>query len=158
MSGGIRGSTEHWLSLARHTPLGILCDLDGTLVPFASTPDQARPSPDTITLVNLLAELSGVTMAIVSGRPKAWLESFFTSPNVFLVAEHGAARRGAAAWDNVGSVDPAPLDELAAKLGLIVRRHDGALLERKQTTVALHYRQVQRGRRGELLILSLIHI
>jgi len=32
----------HWLSLARHTPLGVICDLDGTLLPFVSTP--LRPS------------------------------------------------------------------------------------------------------------------
>ncbi|HVH47407.1 MAG TPA: trehalose-phosphatase, partial [Labilithrix sp.] len=82
----------------------------------------------------------------------AWLEAFFPSPNVFLVAEHGAARRGMGAWQNVGEVDPAPLEELALKLEALARRHPGALLERKQTTVALHYRQVKRGLRGELLV------
>ncbi|MDF2691924.1 MAG: Alpha,alpha-trehalose-phosphate synthase [Labilithrix sp.] len=150
---GERGiSSGHWLTFARHTPLGILCDLDGTLVPFARTPDEARPDPDAVALVDSLAALPNVTMAIVSGRPKAWLETFFPSPNVYLVAEHGAARRGMGAWVNVGEIDPAPLEELAARLEALARRHPGALLERKQTTVALHYRQVQRGRRGELLI------
>jgi alpha,alpha-trehalose-phosphate synthase [UDP-forming]/trehalose-phosphatase len=150
---GERGvSNGHWLTFARHTPLGILCDLDGTLVPFARTPEDARPDPDAVALIGDLAALPNVTMAIVSGRPKAWLEAFFPSPNVFLVAEHGAARRGMGAWENVGVVDPAPLDELAQQLEALARRHPGALLERKQTTVALHYRQVQRGRRGELLV------
>lgn len=152
MSANQRVTTEHWLTLARHTPLGILCDLDGTLVPFARTPEEARPDTETIALVNELAVQERVTMAIVSGRPKAWLEAFFPSPNVFLVAEHGAARRGMGAWLNVGEVDPVPLDDLANKLESLARRHPGALVERKQTTVALHYRQVQRGRRGELLI------
>jgi len=152
MDGSNGVSTEHWLTLARHTPLGILCDLDGTLVPFARTPEEARPDPDVISLVEALAALPGVTMSIVSGRPRSWLEAFFTPPNVFLVAEHGATRRGAGAWENVGDVEPGPLDELASALEKVVRRHQGALLERKQTTVALHYRQVQRGRRGELLI------
>jgi alpha,alpha-trehalose-phosphate synthase [UDP-forming]/trehalose-phosphatase len=142
----------HWLSLARHTPLGILCDLDGTLVPFASTPEEARPDPDAVALVEELAAQPNVTMAIVSGRPKAWLEAFFPSPRVFLVAEHGSARRGIAAWENVGEVDQVPLEELAASLQRIAERHPGALVERKQTSVALHYRQVPRGRRGELLI------
>lgn len=145
-------SREHWLTLARHTPLGILCDLDGTLVPFARTPEEARPDPETVALIGMLAEQPGVTLAIVSGRPKSWLEGFFPSPRVNLVAEHGAARRGLAAWHNVGDVDPGPLDELGAELERVARRHPGALVERKQTTVALHYRQVQRGRRGELLI------
>src|SRR5262249_45823219 len=145
-------SAEHWLSLARHSPLGILCDLDGTLVPFASTPDEARPDANVIALVEELATRPSVTLAIVSGRPKAWLEAFFRSRRVFPVAEHGSARRGMAAWENVGEVDQAPLSGLAAELEPIVRRHPGALVERKQTSVALHYRQVPRGRRGELLI------
>jgi trehalose 6-phosphate synthase len=152
MDGSTRASTEHWLALARHTPLGLLCDLDGTLVPFASTPEEARPDRDAIALIEMLASQQGVTVAIVSGRPKSWLEAFFPSPNVFLVAEHGAARRGMGAWENVGDVDPAPLEELASTLEKLARRHPGALLERKQTTVALHYRQVQRERRGELLV------
>ncbi|MFO0737797.1 MAG: trehalose-phosphatase [Labilithrix sp.] len=152
MDGAPRATTEHWLALARHTPLGILCDLDGTLVPFARTPEEARPDPHTVELVTSLALLPGVTMAIVSGRPRAWLETFFQSPQVYLVAEHGASRRGLGAWDNVGTIDPAPLDGLASQLEALARRHTGALCERKQTTVALHYRQVPRNRRGELLV------
>lgn len=143
---------EHWLSMARHTPLGILCDLDGTLVPFARSPEEARPDADLVRLVDELSILPGVAMAIVSGRPKDWLETFFPSANVFLVAEHGAMRRGAGAWENVGELDPLPLQELGDRLEALTRRHPGALLERKATTVALHYRQVRRGMRGELLI------
>jgi alpha,alpha-trehalose-phosphate synthase [UDP-forming]/trehalose-phosphatase len=154
MNGGHRGAvhTEVWMAIARHTPLGILCDLDGTLVPFASSPEEARPDADAVALVTQLASLPGVTVAIVSGRPKDWLESFFPGDQVFLVAEHGAYRRGAGAWENVGDLHPAPLAGLAAELDALVGRHAGALLERKNTTVALHYRNVRRGRRGELLI------
>jgi alpha,alpha-trehalose-phosphate synthase [UDP-forming]/trehalose-phosphatase len=144
--------TDHYLALARHTPLGILCDLDGTLVPFARTPEDARPDAIAIGLVTELAMQPGVTLAIVSGRPKTWLEAFFPNPSVYLVAEHGAARRGAGPWENVGVVDPAPLEELAHAFEILARRHAGALVERKQTTMALHYRQVPRGRRGELLV------
>jgi trehalose 6-phosphate synthase len=146
------GTTDHWVSLARHTPLGILCDLDGTLVPFSRTPEEARPSAETIALVEELAEQPNVSIAIVSGRPKAWLEMFFRSPKVFLVAEHGTYRRALAAWENVGDLELVPLDELAASLGRIALKHVGALVERKQTSVALHYRGVPRERRGELLI------
>jgi alpha,alpha-trehalose-phosphate synthase [UDP-forming]/trehalose-phosphatase len=143
---------EHWMGLARHTPLAILCDLDGTLVPFASAPEEARPDEAAIALVDRLAALPGVWMAIVSGRPKDWLEQFFPNPSVYLVAEHGAQRRAHGPWELAVGVDPTPLGALADALGGVARRHPGALVERKTTTVALHYRQVQRGRRGELLI------
>ena len=153
MHDGPHGAhTDVWMAIARHSPLGILCDLDGTLVPFASSPEEARPDADAIKLVTDLASLPGITVAIVSGRPKDWLESFFPGDQVFLVAEHGAYRRGAGAWQNVADLDPAPLASLAAELDALVARHPGALLERKSTTVALHYRNVRRGRRGELLI------
>ena len=141
-----------WMATARHTPLGILCDLDGTLVPFANSPEEARPDADAIKLITDLASLPGVKVAIVSGRPKDWLEGFFPGDQVFLVAEHGAYRRGAGAWQNVADFDPAPLNVLTEELGALAQRHPGALLERKSTTVALHYRNVRRGRRGELLI------
>ena len=152
MDGSRELHTAVWMAIARHTPLGILCDLDGTLVPFAGSPEEARPDQDAIDLVTDLASLPGVTVAIVSGRPKDWLESFFPGDQVFLVAEHGAYRRGSGAWENVHDHDAAPLAELGARLDALVNRHPGALLERKNTTVALHYRNVRRGMRGELLI------
>ncbi|HEY8078574.1 MAG TPA: trehalose-phosphatase [Labilithrix sp.] len=143
---------EHWMSVARHTPLAILCDLDGTLVPFARSPEEAQPDADAIALVEAIAQLPGVSLAIVSGRPKTWLEAFFPHPNVFLVAEHGAARRGTGAWEDLSGVDPSPLAGLGDELDRVAQRHPGAIVERKQTTVALHYRNVGRGRRGELLV------
>ncbi len=108
MSDLARGQTEHWMGIARHSPLGILCDLDGTLVPFASSPEEARPDADAVSLIESVASLPGVTVAIVSGRPKDWLESFFPNASVYLVAEHGASRRGAGAWENIADLDPSP--------------------------------------------------
>ena len=143
---------DHWLALARHTPLGIWCDLDGSMVPFARTLEEARPDDEVIELVSSLAVLPGVTMAIVSGRPGSWLETFFSHAAVYLVAEHGAARRGRGAWDNVGTINHTPLEDLAGQLETVARRHAGTYLERKPTTVAIHYRQVPRDRRGEFLI------
>lgn len=144
--------TEHWIMLARSTPLGILCDLDGTLVPYANSPEEARPDDAAIALVRSLATLPGVYFAIVSGRPRDWLDTFFTGPDIYVVAEHGAARRGAGAWEVVSDLDPGPLAILAEELEALTKRRHGAILERKSATVALHYRNVARGRRGELLI------
>lgn len=145
-------STQRWMAIARHTPLAILCDLDGTLVPFARTPEEACPDAAVVALVTELASLPGVTMAIVSGRPKDWLERFFPHPSVFLMAEHGGQRRGAGAWEQLGGMDAASLDELVSGLQTVARRHEGAMVERKTLSAAIHYRQVPRGRRGELLV------
>src|SRR5258708_31153418 len=86
-------TTDAWPSLLQHTPLGILTDLDGTLLPFARTPEEAVPTPELRQLVADLAAQPGVTLAIVSGRKRETLEEFFPAPGPLLVAEHGAWRR-----------------------------------------------------------------
>ena len=65
-----QGVLAHWLSLARHTPLGVLCDLDGTLLPFVATPSESRLPPGLAELLSGLAALPGLSLAIVSGRPR----------------------------------------------------------------------------------------
>jgi trehalose 6-phosphate synthase len=136
--------SDYWVSLARHTPLGILSDLDGTLLPFAATPDAARPTSEILTLVRDLASLRGVQMAIVSGRSPQVLDQFFPPPrDPLLVAEHGAWRSGPDGWQPMLSVDARALDGLAAALANLAGRYPGVLLERKTWSIALHIRRVR---------------
>ncbi len=95
--GGRQVHTEHWMTIARHTPLGILCDLDGTLVPFASSPEEARPDREAITLIEELAALarghdvdrewspSGMARAILY-QPEHFSSSGSTVPHVVVQA------------------------------------------------------------------------
>ena len=56
---------RYWRDLARHTPLGVVCDLDGTLLSLTSTPDQTQCPPE---LAALLAELTAMPgMRLVVG-------------------------------------------------------------------------------------------
>ena len=71
-----QGLLAHWLSLARHTPLGVACDLDGTLLPFVATPSESQLPPELAELLSGLAALPGLSLAIVSGRPREDLEPF----------------------------------------------------------------------------------
>ena len=103
---------EHWQSLARHTPLAILADLDGTLIPFAPTPEEAVPDPELHELLRSLAALPGLHVVIVSGRPHAVLERYFSDPSFWLVAEHGAWCRGKGAWQPTIDLDPKPVQDL----------------------------------------------
>ena len=85
---------EHWLSVARSKSLGILTDLDGTLVPFAATPDAAKPGPQIRKLLKELVATPGLLVAVVSGRPREALDRFFPDcPGLLMVAEHGGWRR-----------------------------------------------------------------
>ncbi|MFI5403451.1 MAG: trehalose-phosphatase, partial [Planctomycetota bacterium] len=90
---------EHWTSLARHSPLGLLVDLDGTLLPLAETPDLARPATPLVEFLDALAACPGVALAVVSGRPRSVLEGFFGGArSVRLAAEHGAFLNDDGAW------------------------------------------------------------
>ena len=64
----------------------LLLDYDGTLVPFARRPQQARPGQ---ALLNLLTRLSAdprTTLVIISGRQRAVLDEWFGTLPIGLVA------------------------------------------------------------------------
>ncbi len=134
-------TSDYWLSLARHTPLGLLSDLDGTLLPFANTPP--RPTPELSALLTELASLEGMKLVIVSGRPRDTLEeSFPTGDAVTLVAEHGAWRREGGRWEPMLTVGAHTVDTLAEEIARLQGKHPALRVERKTWSVTLHFRQV----------------
>jgi alpha,alpha-trehalose-phosphate synthase [UDP-forming]/trehalose-phosphatase len=144
--------TDLWLPLLRHSPLAILTDLDGTILPFASTPDAARPTAELRALVEELATTPGVTLIVVSGRPRTSLDEFFPLPrSALLVAEHGAWR-SANGWESTLSVDPRAVDSLQSDLARLLAKYPMALLERKTWALALHFRRVAEHRKAGLLV------
>jgi trehalose 6-phosphate synthase len=152
-SPSVSNDLEHWRALACHTPLGILSDLDGTLLPFAPTPDEARLSPDRIAVLKDLVALPGVRVGVASGRTRESLERLLAEvPEVVLVAEHGGWRRATGAWQALADADPAALADLERDLDAIAARHVGALVERKTWSVTFHYRRVRPSERDEALI------
>jgi alpha,alpha-trehalose-phosphate synthase [UDP-forming]/trehalose-phosphatase len=151
----LQGDAEsaYWLALARHRPLGILTDLDGTLLPFAPTPEEARPTAELVKLVSDLASSPETTLVVVSGRPRGTLEEYFPPPQKALfVAEHGAWRSGAAGWERMVSLDERAVDALETELGGLAKKYAGAMLERKTWSVALHYRKVPPHEKTGLLV------
>jgi trehalose 6-phosphate synthase len=146
---------DFWSAIAKYEPLGILTDLDGTLLPFASTPEAARPTEDTRRLIDDLASLPGVTLIIVSGRSRDVLDQLFPPGHhkPLLVAEHGAWRRTSAdTWESMLSLDDRAVDSLAEELGRMQARHPGSLLERKTWSIAFHYRRVPRSYKTGLIV------
>lgn len=145
--------SEHWRALVRHTPLAILTDLDGTLIPFASTPDAARVEPAVLDLLRDLSGLHGVSIAVVSGRTRESLDRMLSGlSNVHLVAEHGGWIRASGAWRATANLDSQALDGLIREFELIASRFQGALVERKTWAVTIHHRLVRESERPEMLI------
>ncbi|MEO8844045.1 MAG: trehalose-phosphatase [Kofleriaceae bacterium] len=131
-----------WQELASIPHLVIALDLDGTLVPFAPTPHDAKIDGDTAALVTALSNTPGVTLGLVSGRPREMMEDLPARfPNVALAAEHGVWRCGNGVWE--AALPPVPqLDEIERSLRSLAQRYQGTIVERKSCSVCLHWRLV----------------
>ncbi|MGQ3003653.1 MAG: trehalose-phosphatase [Hydrogenophaga sp.] len=118
----------------------LFLDFDGTLADLAGRPDAVEIPPALVTLLNGLHQRLDGALALVTGRAREDLEPMLASPWPWPAAfEHGAVRlspHGGAA-----TTRPSGLARAIAAAEQLVARHAGLLLERKQTSMALHYRQ-----------------
>ncbi len=127
---------------ARAAPhLALLIDYDGTLVPFAPTPDLAAPDADLLALLRRLAARAGTEVHIVSGRKRSTLERWLGSLPVGLHAEHSFwTRPPGGAW----TAAEIPISEWREPVLAILRdfaeRTPGSLIEEKTAGFAWHFR------------------
>ena len=131
-----------WHHLAAVPNLVIALDYDGTLVPFAPTPQEARLDADLAALLDQLSASPGVTLGLISGRPRDLVRELIERlPNVAIAAEHGVWRYANGSWES--ALPPVPeLDEIEGSLRALARKHPGAFIERKSCSVCLHWRRV----------------
>ncbi|HEY5935457.1 MAG TPA: trehalose-phosphatase, partial [Kofleriaceae bacterium] len=131
-----------WQQLASAAQLVVALDLDGTMIPFAPTPQEARIDGDVAEIIRNLASLPGVTVGLISGRPRDMIDEYPPQfPGVAFAAEHGVWRCVNNVWE--ASLQPIPqLDEIEASLRALAARNPGARVERKSCSVCLHWRTV----------------
>jgi trehalose 6-phosphate phosphatase len=135
-------------ALAGHRPLLLASDYDGVLAPLHDDPSAAVPAPGAGEVLTRLSAVDGVTVALVSGRGVADLQttSGLTGPFRW-VGSHGAEFDGPLRGELA-----ARRDRLAALLEPVVAGTPGARLEVKPASVAVHVRQVaDRDRAARLL-------
>lgn len=121
-----------------------LFDYDGTLAPFAATPERAAPDDGLIELLGLLATMPGTRVEIVSGRARENLEAWLGALPVGLHAEHGLwsrARRGEP-WRSDLALDTGWKGPVRAAIEGAVSHLAGSLVEEKSASVVWHYRRV----------------
>jgi trehalose 6-phosphate phosphatase len=119
----------------------LFLDYDGTLVPIAPTPAEARADDEVRALLAALAERLAGALGVVSGRPVADIDGFLAPLRLTVAGLHGLELRRrdgslvelAAAGDALTPVRTA-FAEFAA-------RAPGTLVEDKRLSLALHYRQ-----------------
>jgi trehalose 6-phosphate synthase/phosphatase len=121
----------------------LLLDYDGTLVPYAARPREAIPPSHVLSLLSGLAAEPGVTLALVSGRSRADLETWFGRiDKLWLIAEHGAAvRPPGSAWELVrGGPPPGWKAKVLPLLEHYLDRTPGSLIEEKEFALVWHHR------------------
>jgi trehalose 6-phosphate synthase/phosphatase len=130
------------ITRARGAPrLVCLLDYDGTLVPFAPTPELAAPDPGLLGLLAALAARPGTEVHVVSGRKRETLERWMGTLPIGLHAEHGFwSRLPGGSWIAADVGDGSWREPVLAILRDFCDRTPGSLIEQKTAGLAWHYR------------------
>ena len=134
-------------SLYRTAPrIFLALDYDGTLVPIAPSPSEARPSPELLATLAQLSKDPTLSVTIVSGRQLSDLCALISVPGLTYIGTHGA-ELCTANGDTRQLVPTGVLTMTVARLQrelLPIFAHvPGLLLENKRFALALHYRLAQ---------------
>lgn len=123
----------------------ILLDYDGTLVPFADTPEDARPDDRILDILNKLSETPENEVVLITGRDKETLDKWFGSLNISLIAEHGAwiKKKSHTEWEIIEPLTSEWKREIRPILELFVDRVPNSFIEEKDFSLAWHYRNVE---------------
>ncbi|MFM8305412.1 MAG: trehalose-phosphatase [Actinomycetota bacterium] len=118
---------------------GLLVDFDGSLAPIVDEPESARPLPAAVDACSRLAARLGL-VAVVSGRPVAFVSRHLPDPAVAVVGQYGLERER----DGAVVADPRALayvDAIAAAATEAQDRWPALTIERKgRVAVTVHWR------------------
>ncbi|WP_262029073.1 trehalose-phosphatase [Microvirga sp. Mcv34] len=118
----------------------LFLDFDGTLVDIVERPDAVAVDPGLPDILTRLHERLGGALAIISGRPVAFLDARFV-PHVFDMAGlHGLEHRIAGQLSMCDPDEHPALREAVERLSRVVADKEGVLIEDKGCSVAIHWR------------------
>ncbi len=124
--------------VANPATVGLFFDLDGTLAPIQDDPESVAPLPGVVESIETLTGHVGV-VAIVSGRPISFLETFFTDDRVQLSGLYGLEQR----VDGNAGVDAEAKQWLPAIASTVARASQefgSDSVEDKTYSLTVHYR------------------
>ena len=120
--------------------IALFLDLDGTLAAIEPRPDDVGPEPGRTSLVRQLQGRLDGKLAVISGRSLEEVDRILEGAVTAVAAVHGLVRRKADGAVECAPTDPA-LPAARARLEALAAAHPGLLVEDKDLSLALHYRQ-----------------
>lgn len=122
----------------------IFLDYDGTIVPFASTPQKVKLPKKTKVLLEEINRHFAIYLSIVSGRSLEEIKKQISIPDLFYAGNHGLE------WEINGKKYTIPkmnkyLKDLSGIKKALIHLEDkypGVTIEDKKLTLAVHYRLI----------------
>jgi trehalose 6-phosphate phosphatase len=127
-------------SLVTGDECALFLDFDGTLVDIAERPDEVVVEPGLPEVLVRLQERLGGALAIISGRPIAFLDGRFRPRHFDAAGLHGLEHRIAGQLFLCDPDDHPLLRDMVERLEQIVSDKPGVLIEDKGCSVAIHWR------------------
>jgi trehalose 6-phosphate synthase/phosphatase len=133
-----------WEDYHRSVRRLFIFDYDGTLVPFAGSPQLAKPSPESLAVLRSLTKDSRNELLLASGRDRVTLDRWFAGVPISLAAEHGAwFREQNGAWKVQQFAGSEWKRKLFPILEMYADRVAGAFVEEKEFSLVWHYRMAE---------------
>ncbi len=124
-------------------PLILMLDVDGTLAPIVSRPEDAAVSAETRAVLDRLVASRDVHVVLVSGRAATDAREIVRVDGVWTIGNHGfetVTPEGELETDPDLADQSAAIAQAARELEPIVAAVTGAKLENKRWTLSVHYR------------------
>jgi trehalose 6-phosphate phosphatase len=120
----------------------LFLDFDGTLVDIVERPDAVVVDPALQSVLSRLQERLGGAVAVISGRPVAFLDEKLAPLHLDTAGLHGIEHRIGGRFSPCDPDDHPRLRVAVGELRHRIAGRDGLLIEDKGCSVALHWRMV----------------
>jgi len=145
---------ERLAALAAAPRLLVACDFDGTISELCSDPSKAVLDPACAEALWRLQSLESTMVAVISGRPLAWLSAVLADfHHVRCIGSHGA-EDGEQPLPEITEAERTALRRVQARMHEWSLRIAGTIVEEKPRSVAFHYRQAPPAAREVIAVLA----
>ncbi|NNE38306.1 MAG: trehalose-phosphatase, partial [Gammaproteobacteria bacterium] len=124
----------------------LFLDVDGTLIDFAPRPDQVSVSKELLDILDDLRIQTGDAIALISGRPIHDLDQLFNPVKFPMAGQHGLERRDVNGAIHLHSMPDGEFSRVKDSIIEFAKNKDNLIIEDKQHSIAIHYRQAQEHR------------